>query len=53
MIVVVFQRGSVDHLLEMNETDGTMEDRWYFYSLVHRNASFYVDTVHIKYCSIS
>ena len=53
MIVVVFQRGSVDHLLEMNETDGTMEDRWYFYSLVLRNTSFYVDTVHIKYCSKS
>ena len=25
MIVVVFQRGSVDHLMEMNETDGTMD----------------------------
>ena len=34
MIVVVFQRGRVDHLLEMNETDGTVENRSFSYSLI-------------------
>ena len=34
MIVVVFQRGRVDHLLEMNETDGTVENRSFPYRLV-------------------